>query len=81
MARYGKIKGDNCFFLTKNGREVAIFDNENDVDSIIDMENNILRNVASLLKGRRYLMETKRGNLNAKDALNAFGLSGQYIKR
>ena len=39
MAKYGKTQGHHCWSLTKNGKSLANFDDEKEVDSIINMEN------------------------------------------
>jgi hypothetical protein len=36
---YGKTNGHHCFWLTINGKPVANFDNESDVDGILSLEN------------------------------------------
>ena len=38
LNQYGKTTGHHCFWLTINGKEVAPFDNESDVDAIIKMD-------------------------------------------
>lgn len=38
MAKYGKKRGHHCWWLTIDGKSVANFDNESDVDGIIDTE-------------------------------------------
>lgn len=38
MTKYGKTKGHHCWWLTKDGRSLAPFDEEEDVDQIINME-------------------------------------------
>ena len=38
MAKYGKKRGHHCWWLTIDGNSVANFDNETDVDGIIDTE-------------------------------------------
>jgi hypothetical protein len=35
---YGKMKGHHCWWLTRDGKELANFDNEEEVDRIINME-------------------------------------------
>ena len=38
MAKYGKKTGIQCYWLTKNGKSLAKFDDEKEVDAIIEME-------------------------------------------
>jgi len=38
MAKYGKTQGHHCWWLTVNGKEIANFDNESDVDEIIALD-------------------------------------------
>lgn len=37
MSIYSKTNGHHCFWLKKNGKSLANFDNESDVDEIIEM--------------------------------------------
>lgn len=39
MAKYGKVQGHHCFWLTKDGKSLANFDDESEVDAIINMQN------------------------------------------
>lgn len=57
MAKYSKGNGHHCFWLKKNGKAIANFDNESDVDAILELE----RQNAELLR---------RIN-NASEALNS----------
>lgn len=43
MQRYGKVRGHHCWWLTKDGKSIANFDNESDVDAIISMESTLQR--------------------------------------
>jgi len=38
MAKYGKIQGHHCWWLTKDGQSLANFDDEKEVDAIIGMQ-------------------------------------------
>lgn len=56
MHNYGKTRGHHCWWLTKNGKSLANFDDEHEVDAIIDLEQtqieiakNALSNVAKEL--------------------------------
>jgi len=39
--KYGKTSGHHCFWLTINGKEVANFDKESDVDAIIELQESV----------------------------------------
>lgn len=39
MAEYSKTQGHHCWWLTKNGKSLANFDDEKEVDAIINIEN------------------------------------------
>lgn len=43
MAKYSKGNGHHCFWLKKNGKAIANFDNESDVDEIIEMKNCLIK--------------------------------------
>jgi hypothetical protein len=36
--RYGKVRGHHCWWLTINGRSAASFDDEKDINKIINLE-------------------------------------------
>lgn len=38
MAKYGKAEGHHCWWLTIDGKSVANFDDEKEVDSLIKLE-------------------------------------------
>lgn len=38
MAKYGKVQGHHCWWLTVDGKEVANFSDEKQVDDIVKLE-------------------------------------------
>ena len=38
MAKYGKVQGHHCWWLTVDGKEVANFSDEKQVDDIVNLE-------------------------------------------
>ena len=36
--KYGKVRGHHCWWLKINGKSIANFDSEKDIDEIIDLE-------------------------------------------
>lgn len=66
MAKYGKVQGHHCWWLTVDGKEVANFSDEKQVDDIVKLE---LEKVAA---------EKWADNaLEALDAVKASGIINQ----
>lgn len=57
MAEYGKMQGHHCWWLTRDGKELANFDNEEEVDRIINMEAG-RRDIAMCLENAIVLIKT-----------------------
>jgi len=41
MSKYGKTEGHHCWWLTKDGKSLANFDDEKEVDAIIELQETI----------------------------------------
>ncbi|WP_339140553.1 hypothetical protein [Pseudoalteromonas galatheae] len=59
MARckYGKVQGHHCWWLTINGKSVANFDNEFDVDGIIATEVELNQSRASITQVSEFVSQ------------------------
>jgi hypothetical protein len=49
MAKFSKTRGHHCWWLNMDGRPLANFDNESDVDEIIKLEETLIK-VGKLLE-------------------------------
>lgn len=67
MAKYGKTSGHHCWWLTIDGKELAKFNDEKEVDAIIKLE-------AENIDLNKWVDNT----LNALDAVKASGSIVDY---
>ncbi|WP_019615500.1 hypothetical protein [Psychromonas ossibalaenae] len=61
MPKYGKTRGHHCWWLTIDGESAANFDNESDVDAIVELDSQ-LKNTQNLLA--EYACKTGAGANN-----------------
>jgi len=63
LKEYGKTTGHHCWWLTINGKSVANFDDESDVDGIIEMSKELEQTAIKL-------NECEQENITLKDELS-----------
>ena len=67
---YGKVTGHHCFWLTINGKSVAHFDDEADVDAIIKLDADLKSTTAKLSDTEKSLANITKSNKNGETVID-----------